>query len=107
MSEPSEWLIWHRYHSFPLLESLALTHSLSHSNHARIFCLWFYIRLFAYISALLFVLALQVKHSPDKFFFTVETTGALKPVDVVRDAIRQLAEKIRHLKVKTIKLESM
>lgn len=52
-------------------------------------------------------LGVEVKHSPDKFFFTVETTGALKPVDVVRDAIRQLAEKIRHLKVKTIKLESM
>ena len=45
---------------------------------------------------------IQVKHSSDKFYFTVETTGALKPTEVVRDAIRQLAEKIRLLKVKTM-----
>lgn len=49
-------------------------------------------------------LAVDVQHSKDKFYFTVETTGALKPTEVVRDALRQLAEKIKRLKVRTMKL---
>lgn len=49
-------------------------------------------------------LAVDVKHNPEKFHFTVETTGALKPKEVVRDAFKQLAEKIQRLKVKTMQL---
>ena len=51
-------------------------------------------------------LAVEIKHSADKFYFTVETTGALTPKQVVLDALRQLSEKIRRLKVKTMQLGS-
>ena len=51
-------------------------------------------------------LAVEVKHSPNKFYFTVETTGALTPKEVLRESFRQLAEKIKRLKVKTMQLTS-
>lgn len=43
-------------------------------------------------------LAVSVKHSSDKFFFTVETTGALKAEEVVRTAIVQLTKKVVHIR---------
>ena len=43
-------------------------------------------------------LAVSVKHSSDKFFFTVETTGALKAEEVVRMAIVQLTKKVVHIR---------
>jgi DNA-directed RNA polymerase II subunit RPB3 len=42
-------------------------------------------------------LAVEIKHSPDRFTFTVETTGALLPKEVVRDALFQLNAKINKL----------
>lgn len=38
-------------------------------------------------------LAVEIQHSSDKFYFTVETTGSLRPQEVVKDGLRQLAEK--------------
>jgi Fe-S-cluster-containing dehydrogenase component len=43
-------------------------------------------------------LAVSVQHSSSRFFFTVETTGALSPRDVVKDALAQLAEKLQRLR---------
>ena len=40
---------------------------------------------------------LQVKHSKEKFIFTVETTGALHAKEVVKDALAQLNAKIFRL----------
>mmetsp|Transcript_19170 Transcript_19170/g.26173 ORF Transcript_19170/g.26173 Transcript_19170/m.26173 type:complete len:304 (+) Transcript_19170:1-912(+) len=42
-------------------------------------------------------LAVEIKHSPDKFSFTVETTGALLPKEVVKDALSMLTAKITKL----------
>jgi ferredoxin-like protein FixX len=42
-------------------------------------------------------LAVEVRHSPDRFTFTVETTGALYAKEVVQDALVQLAEKLGRL----------
>ncbi len=42
-------------------------------------------------------LGVQVKHSADKFYFTVETTGALLAKEVVGEALRQLSEKITRI----------
>jgi DNA-directed RNA polymerase II subunit RPB3 len=42
-------------------------------------------------------LAVQVKHSKEKFVFTVETTGALTAKEVVRDALAQLSRKLARL----------
>ncbi len=39
-------------------------------------------------------LAVEIKHSTNKFSFTVETTGALHAKEVVRDALQVLAYKI-------------
>lgn len=39
-------------------------------------------------------LAVEVIHTPDRFTFTVETTGSLLAKDVVRDALEVLAQKI-------------
>ena len=39
-------------------------------------------------------LAVEVIHNPDKFTFTVETTGALTAQQVVTDAISRLKEKL-------------
>ncbi len=47
-------------------------------------------------------LAIDVKHSPDTFYFTVETNGALTPVEVIKDSFR-----ILHDKLKTIKVAAM
>jgi len=38
-----------------------------------------------------------VKHSKEKFIFTVETTGALSAKDVVKDALAQLNAKFSRL----------
>jgi DNA-directed RNA polymerase II subunit RPB3 len=43
-------------------------------------------------------LAVSVKHSQDKFIFTVETTGSLKAKEVVRMALQELSAKINRLK---------
>ena len=40
---------------------------------------------------------MEVQHSPDRFTFTVETTGALYAREVVRDALSALAEKLSRL----------
>ena len=42
-------------------------------------------------------LAVEVRHSPDRFTFTVETTGALYATEVVQDAMVQMAEKLGRL----------
>ena len=42
-------------------------------------------------------LAMNVEHSKDKFFFTVETTGSLDAKDVVINALDQLSDKITRL----------
>lgn len=42
-------------------------------------------------------LAVEIEHSPDKFLFTVETTGALTAKEVVKDALNILTEKITRL----------
>jgi NAD-dependent dihydropyrimidine dehydrogenase PreA subunit len=42
-------------------------------------------------------LAVEVRHSPDRFTFTVETTGALYAKEVVQDALVQLTEKLGRL----------
>ena len=42
-------------------------------------------------------LAVEIKHSPDRFTFTVETTGALYAKEVVQDSMVQLAEKLGRL----------
>lgn len=42
-------------------------------------------------------LAVAVKHSKDKFIFTVETTGALTAKEVVKDALAQLNHKLTRL----------
>lgn len=47
--------------------------------------------------SLLSHLFLQVKHSKEKFIFTVETTGALHAKEVVKDALAQLNAKIFRL----------
>lgn len=39
----------------------------------------------------------SVRQKQDRFLFTVETTGALRPEDVVRSAIRVLQEKLTNL----------
>lgn len=43
-------------------------------------------------------LAVSVKHSSDKFTFTVESTGALKASDIVRSAFQELSAKLNRLK---------
>lgn len=42
-------------------------------------------------------LAVEVRHSPDRFTFTVETTGALYAKEVVQDALVQLTDKLGRL----------
>lgn len=42
-------------------------------------------------------LAVEVKHSTDKFFFTVEGTGALPARDIVRYALQELMMKLKRL----------
>ena len=42
-------------------------------------------------------LAVEVKHSTDKFFFTVEGTGALPAKDIVSSALVELTEKLGRL----------
>lgn len=49
-------------------------------------------------------LAVNVEHSADRFYFTVETTGALEPQEVVRDGLRKLGEKVKRLKINTMKI---
>lgn len=51
-------------------------------------------------------LGVDVKHSQNKFTFTVETTGALSPVEVVKEALKQLTDKITRLQTLTTKLVS-
>lgn len=50
------------------------------------------------------VLAVDIKHSSDRFFFTVESTGALQPKDIIKDGLRVLGQKIRKLKLGTMEL---
>lgn len=49
-------------------------------------------------------LAVTVEHSSDRFFFTVETTGALSAKQVVKDALHVLNEKIMKLQTAIPKL---
>ena len=49
-------------------------------------------------------LAVEIKHSQDRFQFTVETTGALLAKEVVRDALHILAEKITKLQTAKSKI---
>ena len=42
-------------------------------------------------------LAVEVKHSTNKFTFTVETNGSLSAKDVVKSALQELQEKIQTL----------
>lgn len=42
-------------------------------------------------------LAVEVKHSADRFVLTVETTGALLAREVVLNALAELSEKIRRI----------
>lgn len=50
-------------------------------------------------------LAVDVQHSTNKFYFTVEGTGALLAKDIVRSALRELAEKLGRLQNATMQLE--
>lgn len=43
------------------------------------------------------LLAVEIIHNPDKFTFTVETTGSLSAKDVVKDAIDKLREKLEKI----------
>ena len=43
-------------------------------------------------------LAVEIKHSPDRFTFTVETNGALWAKEVVKAAFQVLEEKLTRLK---------
>ena len=43
-------------------------------------------------------LVVEVEHSPNKFYFTLETTGSLLAAEVVRDALDILGTKINKLK---------
>ena len=49
-------------------------------------------------------LAVEIKHSQDRFHFTIETTGALLAKEVVRDALNILAEKITRLQTAKSKI---
>lgn len=42
-------------------------------------------------------LGVVIQHSPNKFYFTIETTGAMTAVEVVKEAFNQLMEKITRL----------
>jgi DNA-directed RNA polymerase II subunit RPB3 len=42
-------------------------------------------------------LGVAIQHSANKFYFTVETTGSLTAVEVVKEAFRQLTQKITRL----------
>jgi DNA-directed RNA polymerase II subunit RPB3 len=42
-------------------------------------------------------LGVEIAHNPDKFTFTVESTGALTAKEIVGDALSQLSEKINRL----------
>ncbi len=46
-------------------------------------------------------LAVEIAHSPDKFTFRVETTGALLAREVFSDALSQLSEKLGRLQALT------
>jgi DNA-directed RNA polymerase II subunit RPB3 len=39
----------------------------------------------------------SVRHKQDRFLFTVETTGALRPEEVMRSALKILQEKLTNL----------
>jgi ferredoxin len=42
-------------------------------------------------------LGVEVKHSTDKFYFIVETTGSCTAKEVVSESMRQLSEKITRI----------
>ena len=46
---------------------------------------------------------MEIKHSPDKFYFTVETTGAVLAKEVVKDALRVLTAKLQKLGASVMK----
>jgi DNA-directed RNA polymerase alpha subunit len=50
-------------------------------------------------------LAVDIKHNPDKFKFTVETTGALTSTEVIRDALKVLSDKLQKLSMHTQKMK--
>jgi hypothetical protein len=50
-------------------------------------------------------LGVEVVHSSNKFYFTVEGTGAISAPDIVRYALRELAEKLGRLQNATMHLE--
>jgi DNA-directed RNA polymerase II subunit RPB3 len=49
-------------------------------------------------------LVVEVKHSQDRFVFTIETTGALSPSEVVHDAFAVLQAKLKKMVRATMKL---
>jgi NAD-dependent dihydropyrimidine dehydrogenase PreA subunit len=46
-------------------------------------------------------LAINIKHNPTKFYFTVESTGALDAKTIVSDALHVLEEKLNKLQMAT------
>ena len=52
-------------------------------------------------------LGVTIKHSADKFSFTVESTGALPAKDIVRSAFQELSHKINRLKSSTHRLDTI
>lgn len=51
-------------------------------------------------------LGVEVQHSPNKFTFTVESTGALFGEDVVKSALRVLFDKLKRLQVAALRIDS-
>ncbi len=51
-------------------------------------------------------LGVEVKHSSDKFTFTVETNGSLTAKEVVKEALLQLKEKIARLQTAVAKIQN-
>ena len=50
-------------------------------------------------------LGVEVKHSTNKFIFTIETTGALTPKEVVKEGLKALNEKMLRLRQLAINLQ--
>ena len=50
-------------------------------------------------------LAVEVQHSTNRFFFTVESTGAIQAKDIVRYALKEMMEKLGRLQTSTMQIE--
>ena len=51
-------------------------------------------------------LGVEVKHSPDRFTFTVETTGSLFGDDVVKSALSVLSAKLKRLQMLSLQIDA-